>query len=310
MRGLFVCLATIEGMPVTASRKMMLFTVLGGIGLLILAVFLWWNLVYQSPQRVFESMLTNNLRTSSVTKYEKTVNGSQTAEQYVRLQLGGTNASQWLVSISQPGLKVTTEGIGTPTTGYVRYVNASSSKKDMSGKTADFSSILNVWGKAEPKEQSSLTQLFSQSILDIGTVPAPPIGNVTPEQQQNITAYIKQLSVFTPNYQTMQRKMLGGREVYVYDVSVKLAPYVRMMQVFANNIGLHDLESLDPTQYQSAQPIKLKMSVDATSHQLRQIAFAQSGFTETYSDYGLTTPISIPAKTIPASELQSRLQKL
>ncbi|MEO6513136.1 MAG: hypothetical protein ABIR37_00460 [Candidatus Saccharimonadales bacterium] len=297
-------------MPITANQKTVLLTVVGGVALLVLAVFLWWNFIHQGPHRVFESMLTNNLRTSSVTKYEKTSNGSQTAQQYVRLQLGGTNAAQWLVSISQPGLNVTTESIGTPTTGYVRYVNATSGKKDANGKAVDFSSILNIWGKAAPKEQSSLTQLFSQSILDIGTVPAPPIGNVTPEQQENITTFMSQQGVFTPNYQTMQRKMLDGREVYVYDVSVKLAPYVRMMQVFASNIGLKDLQSLDPTQYQSAQPIKLTMSVDASSHQLKQITYAQSGFTETYSDYGLSTPIAVPGKTIPASELQSRLQKL
>jgi hypothetical protein len=297
-------------MPVTATRKTILTYTLAGAALLLLAAFLWWNFVYQSPHRVFESMLVNNLRTSSVTKYEKTTGGNQTAEQYVRLQLGGTTASRWLVSISQPGLKVTTESIGTPTTGYVRYVAASSSQKKADGAPVDLSPILDIWGKAAPKEQSSLTQLFSQSVLDIGTVPAPPIGNVTPEQQENITAFIKQQGVFTPDYKSMQRKALAGREVYVYKVSVKLAPYVRMMQVFANNIGLKDLESLDPTQYQSAAPIAIEMSVDPTSHQLKQIAYAGSGFTETYSDYGLTSPITIPTKTIPATELQTRLQKL
>jgi hypothetical protein len=169
---------------------------------------------------------------------------------------------------------------------------------------------LNIWGKAAPKEQSSLTQLFSQSILDVGTVPAPPIGNVTPEQQQNITSYIKDQSIFTPDYRTMKRKTFEGRAVYVYDVSVRLAPYVKMMQVFSNNIGLHELDALNPTDYQAAQPIKLTMTVDAVSHQLKQIAYPKSGFSETYSDYGLTTPITLPTKTIPASELQSRLQKL
>lgn len=303
-------LATIDGMPITASKKTILLTFAGGLGLLIAAALLWWNVVYQSPRHVFDGMLLNNLRTSSVTKYEKTVSSGQTSEQYVRLQLSGTNAAQWVVSIKQPGLNVTTESIGTPSTGYVRYIAASSSKKDATGKTPDFSPILNIWGEADSQDQSSLRQLFTQSILDIGTVPAPPIGNVTPEQQQNILRYIHEQQVFAANYGSVKSSTLDGRAVYVYDVSIKLAPYVRMMQVFSNNIGLHELDSLDATSYQSAQPIKLKMSVDKASHQLRQIAYTQSGFTETYSDYGLSTPITIPSKTIPASELQAKLQKL
>lgn len=296
-------------MSAIASKKTLLTSAAGLVFVVVIAL-LWWNFIYQSPRRVFESMLTNNLRTSSVTKYEKTVSGNQKAEQYVRLQLGSTNASQWLVSISQPGLNVTTESIGTPTTGYVRYIKASSTKKDASGKQADFSSILNVWGQAAPKEQSSLTQLFSQSLLDIGTVPAPPIANLSAEQQENITAYIKEQNVFVPDYKNVKRATIDGREVYQYNVTVKLAPYVRMMQVFANNVGLKDLDSLDPTQYQSAQPIKITMSVDVNSHQLKQIGYAGSGFTETYSDYGLSAPITIPTKTISATELQARLQKL
>jgi hypothetical protein len=297
-------------MPFPANRRAIIGLITAAVALLLLSTALWWHFIYQSPRHVFESMLTNNLRTSSVTKYEKTVNGSQSAEQYVRLQLASTNAAQWVVTISQPGLKVTTESIGTATAGYVRYVNAHSSQKQVNGKPVDFSPILNVWGKTAPKEQSSLTQLFSQSVLDVGTVPAPPIGNVTPEQQQNITSYMKEQEVFMPDYHTMKRTKFEGREVYVYDVSVKLAPYVKMMQVFSNDIGLHQLDTLNPTDYQAAPPIALTMMVDASSHQLKQIAYPKSGFTETYGDYGLVTPIKLPTKTIPVSELQSRLQKL
>lgn len=297
-------------MPFTARPRTILSIVLAGLLLLVLATVLWWHFIYQSPRHVFEGMLQNNLRVSSVTKYEKTTSGGQSAEQYVRLQLSGTNAAQWLVTIKQPGLKVTTESIGTPTAGYVRYVSASSSKKNANGKTTDFSPVLNIWGKADAKDKSSLTQLFSQSVLDIGTVPAPPIGNVSPEQQQNILQFMQSQGIFAPNYQTMKRTTIDGRKIYVYEVSIKLEPYVKMMQVFANNIGLHELDSLDPTQYQSAQPIQITMNVDAASHQLQQISYPRSGFSETYSDYGLTTPITIPSKTIPASELQAKLQKL
>lgn len=299
-------------MPFAATRRNILIAILCGVGLLVLAFLVWWNFIYQSPRRVFEGMLENNLQVSSVTKHEYLSDTSQTVDKYIRLQLGSVNASQNVqtTSLKQQATAVTTESVGTPTQEYVRYVKLTSNQKQANGRPIDFRNVLNVWGKVDATNQATPPVQFSQSLLDVGTVPAPPIGNVTPEQKENITQFIRDQSVFMPDYATMQRTTFEGRRAYVYDVSVKLAPYVRMMQAFASDIGLHELDSLDPTSYQSAPPIKITLTVDTASHHLRQIAYKQSGFTETYSDYGLSAPITIPTKTIPASELQARLQKL
>jgi hypothetical protein len=280
------------------------------IVLLVVAGLVWWNFVYQSPSRVFEGMLQNNLQTSSVTKHQISTTNGQSAEQYLRLQLGGTNASQWLVTLKQAGSNVTTESIGTPSAGYIRYVHLATSQTQTNGKPYNFSSILGVWGKTDVKSGGPQAQLFSQSLLDVGTAPIPPIGNLSPDNQQNVLQFMHDQAIFTPDYSTMQRTTLDGRRVYVYSVSVKLAPYLRMMQAFAHDNGLKDLDNINPSDYQTVPPVTLVFMVDTLSHQLRKVSYEAAKFTESYSDYGLTSSIVIPTKTIPVTELQTRLQKL
>lgn len=300
-------------MPSRLSRRSLTWILSGAaVVLLIVAALIWWNLVWQSPSRVFWGMLASNLQTSSVTKHQQQKGGGQSMTQDARLQLGSTNAADWLVAIKQSGSDVTTESIGTPTTGYIRYVHASTDQKHANGEAYDFSKVLNVWGKADAadKNSSTLTQLFSQTVLDLGTAPLPPIGNLSPDNSQNIMQFMQDQSIFTPDYKTMKREKQAGRRVYIYTVSVKLEPYVRMMQAFARDSGLHSLDSINPSQYQSAAPVSLVFTVDSQAHQLRQVSYRAANFTESYSDYGLVLPIQVPTHTIPVSELQTRLQKL
>ncbi len=255
-------------------------------------------------------MLANNLQTTGVTKYQQTSGGGQQASQYVRLQLGSTNASQWLVRLKQAGADVTTESIGAPTDGYVRYSHITTSQKHADGKPYDFSSITGVWGKTDTSGGSSLTQLFSQSLLDVGTAPVPPIGNLQPDHRQDVLKFIHDQSIFTPDYSSVKREQLNGRPVYVYTTKVALVPYVRMMQAFARDLGLHSLDNVDASAFQSSQPVTLVLKVDVWSHQLREVSYPEANFTESYSDYGLVDPIQIPTHTIPVNDLQTRLRNL
>jgi hypothetical protein len=205
---------------------------------------------------------------------------------------------------------VVTESIGTPTTGYVRYIKADTSQKRADGSPYDFSKVINVWAKADSSSAQTLKQLFSQTVLDIGTVPTPPIANLPKDQRENLLQFMKDQKVFTPDTKTMQRKKIDGREVYVYDVQVSLSAYLRMMQSFAHNIGLTDLESADPSQFQSEAPITMKLTIDAAGRYLRELSYPEQNFTQEYSGYGIVKPVNIPEKTISVTELQSRLQTL
>jgi hypothetical protein len=278
--------------------------------LIVVSAMVWWHFVYLSPSRVFWGAMQNNLRTASVTKHLTDTQSGQKLDQYIRLQLGGTNATQWLVDLKQSNSHVLTESIGTPTDGYVRYLKATTNQSHADGSPYDFGNILGVWAKADGQSSDTLRQLFSQSVLDLGTVPAPPIGNLTPTEQQNIFDFMRAQQVYTPTYSSMKRETRDGRSVYVYDVQVQLMPYVRMMQAFAKNLSLHDLDQSNPAAFQNSDPVKLRFVIDAAAHELREISYPSNNYTQTYSGFGLTKPIEIPTKTITVTTLQQRLQKL
>jgi hypothetical protein len=274
------------------------------------SVFVWWNFIYQSPRNVFWGAMENNLQTSSVIKHVSVTQNGQGLDQYIRLQLGSTNAAQWLVTLKQANSNVVTESIGTPTTGYVRYVKANTSQKRADGSTYDFSKVINVWAKADDNSKQTLKRLFSQTVLDIGTVPTPPIANLPKDQRDNLLQFMNDQKVFAPDFNTMKRKTIDGREVYVYDVQVNLSAYLRMMQAFARNIGLKDLESADPAQFQTEAPVKLRLTIDAAGRYLRELSYPEQDYKQEYSGYGIVNPIAIPDKTISVTELQTRLQSL
>jgi hypothetical protein len=284
--------------------------VLAAVVLVMVGSFAWWQFIWQDPHRVFDDMIASNLQTASVTKTITAGNATQSVDQIVRLQMGSTNAADWFVEATQNGASVTTESIGTSTTGYVRYLNIASNKQSAAKNHLNFKSVLNMWAHADGKSDANLTTLYAQSLFDITSAPTPPIGNLPESQRENILSFIQDQKVFVPDYGSVKSETIGGKGVYTYTVMVQLAPYVRMMQAFAHDLGMNNLNTLDPEQYVNLPPIAVTMSVDRMSHQLVKLAYGSSGYIQTYGDWGQITPITLPAHTITTTELQTRLQKL
>ena len=276
------------------------------VALVLAGVFAWWQFIWQSPARVFDDMLAGNLQTTSVTKTISVGNGTQSVDQTVRLQMGGTNAADWLVFAKQNGTSVGTESIGTPTAGYLRYIQINTGTKH----GLDFSGVTNVWGKSDGKTDASLGDLYSQTLLDITSAPTLPIGNLSAGARENLLAFNRDEKVFTPDFGKVKQETVGQRPVYTYSVAVRLQSYVRLMQLFAHDVGLKSLDTVDPNQYAGLSPVTITVSVDRLSHQLVKISYGNSGFLQTYGDWGLLTPITVPSHTITTTELQQRLQSL
>jgi hypothetical protein len=276
----------------------------------IAAGFIWWQFVWQNQTRVFQDMLANNLSTTSVTKTESANASDQHIEQDVRLEMGNMNAADWLVAATQGPSTVTTESIGTPSAGYIRYTHVATQVKGTANNAANFNKVINTWGKSDGKTDPTLNHIFSQTLLDLSAAPLPPIGNLPDAERQTLLAYMKSEKIFTPTYKNTKRAVVNGRAVYTYTVAVQLGAYVRMMQSFAHFLGLTDLDTIDPSQYSTVPPITLQMSVDRNSHQLIKITYPGSSFAQSYTDWGLLQPITIPSTTIPTTELQQRIQSL
>src|SRR3990167_11352258 len=127
-------------MPKTKVRSVNKRLVFLGVALLLLAAFLWWTKVFNSPQNVFWGMLDNSLSTSSITRYVSENAGDSSTERYMRLQTGSTNAAQSLELTKQGSTIVTKETIGTPTVDYVRYARIQTDQKSANGKPVDYKS--------------------------------------------------------------------------------------------------------------------------------------------------------------------------
>ncbi|MCA9325408.1 hypothetical protein KDA23_05105 [Candidatus Saccharibacteria bacterium] len=278
------------------------FIVIGITVTMILTSF-WWTQAYQSPQRAFRDMLVNNLTTTSVTKSELSSNDTRNILQHVTISLGAVSAARWLVTLQSGNTSVTTESIGTPSSGYLRYLEIQDTNK-----SHNYAPIINVWSKGD--SNTSLGLLFSQALLDVNSAPVPPIGNPSKEIRDEILDYIDSEAVFTPDYSNVKTGTVNGRKVYALNVEVKLAPYLRMMQAFAEAYGLSALQDIDPTQYQAVPAAKVSIAIDKLSHTMVRVQYSAANFVETYSDYGLTQPLTVPTAQLKVSELQKRFDSI
>lgn len=279
------------------------------LALLVLIGLLWWDFIWQSPQNVFNDMLSNNLNVTSVTKHISVSSSSQNVDQYIRLEMGSTNASEWLVTATQSNTSVTSDSIGTPTTAYIRYTQIIDRPKTQKIAT-NLNKVLNIWGQADGKTDPNLTQLFSQTLLDIGSAPIPPIGNVSEAERQALLNYMQNQGVFSGIDSKVSSQTINGHGVYTYHVLVHLGPYVRLMQSFAHALGNDSLNNINPTQYSTVAPVPLTLSVDKLSHDLVEVIYPATGFAQTYTDWGLLTPVALPHHTISTTALQTLIQAL
>jgi hypothetical protein len=289
----------------------------GGAVVVVLLAALWWWQVYLSPTKVFWGMVDSSLATKSVVLETSQSNGQDSIKETVHMDLGTANRVHSLTELQQGTTKVKTEIVGTRDADYTRYIQVHSDKKNADGKPADVSHVLHVWSKSDGQQQTQTQasghQSFSQAVLGVGlplgSIPVP-IGGLDADQQKALGTKIRQENVYEPSLGSVKKSFKNGHLQYTFDVKVQTIPYVRMMQLFAKDIGLHELDGVDPNTYQSTQPISMKLVVDAASRQLVRVDTGDQGYNQTYTGYGLPVQVTPPASFISAAELQKRLAEL
>lgn len=269
----------------------------------------WLRVVYASPTNVFNRMLTTSLSSPSVERKTTQADDSQKLDQAFLLTTQPSQLTRSLSTLNQTTdtkSSITTESIGTPTTDFVRYTNIKTSEKNEQGGDFDFSSVVGLWGKTDTANPNSGgAQSFSQSALGV-----VPIAMLTPTQRGALLTQIQKDSVYTFDKNSVKRGMVSGRPVYSYNVSISPKAYVSMLKTFAQNLGLKQLEDVDPMQYADSKPIRFIFDIDVLSGQLTKVAYKGSPRVETYSAYGVRSPILVPNSAITVDELQTRLQQI
>jgi hypothetical protein len=293
----------------TLKKKPILSLYIAGAILLVVGGVLWAFKLSVTPERVFWKTLEQSLATSSVTVDAKQDQQNASIHQVQQYSLGAKNVSHTLSTVKQGGTTIVNELAGTPKGDYTRYVSVSTDQKTKEGKPLDFSDILGVWAKA-PAGQS---QLFSQAVLGaglpIGGV-AVPIGNLQPQDRQELLKKIRSNVVYQIDYDKVKSKRENGRLLYIYDVEVQAVAYANLMQQFAKKMGLHDLDTLNPADFRGQSATKMRLTIDVRAQHVVKAEMPSTGASQTYTAYDTTPRFTVPEKTISVEELQSRLSHL
>jgi hypothetical protein len=83
-----------------------------------------------------------------------------------------------------------------------------------------------------------------------------------------------------------------------------------MLKQLGHDIGLTQLENVDPSTYANSTPVDFQVSVDVWSGQLRSINYTSGDRTESLSGYGIKSTIKPPEKYISIEELQAKVQAI
>lgn len=279
--------------------------IIAAVIVLITSVGTWWQYVYNSPDRIFWGMVDNSLQTTSFTRTATQGDGQQKIVQVTQTNTTPTQLSNSKSTITQPNALVVTESIGTPSADYVRYSDIKTTQKTADGKDIDFSKIKDIWGKSDAYGSNATNgQLFNESILSV-----IPFGNLNASQRRALVAEMKKSNVYVFVQKGSQRH--GLRTTYDYTVQINPVPYIGVLKQFAKDMGLTQLDAVDPSQYQQTQVVTVDIKVDNVSHELTELSYNKGARVEKLSGYGnLHTLQQPPTKSISVQELQYRLQSI
>ena len=299
-----------DSVPFIISHRTISITILAAI-IFFVSLVSWWKYVYNSPKKVFIGMLNTSLSTPSVTREITNSSGGQTAHQYIQLSFVNQPLSHSVINVSQTAGKisnfVSTETIGTLTTDYSRYLKITSNEKTTTGKPLNFSSVVGAWGTTGkvPTGQPTSAGYLQQAI--IGLV---PFANLNPSQRSSVVGKLLADQVYTTDYSKAKSVKIGSHAAWQYEVSFNTAKYLAIFKNLGNDMGLGPLPGIDPATYQKTPPLSIGLTIDKASRELVRLTYQDGQQQEDYTSYGLSTPVSIPAKTIPISALQTRLSSV
>lgn len=281
--------------------------VIAGVIVFAGAAYGWWHFVYSNPKNVFNRMLATSLSSSSVTRNIKQDDDVQILTQTSQLVTSPSkrvHATNTLRQVIDAGTVVNTESIATPKADFVRYTGIRTTQKNTEGKDFDFKSVIGVWGVSDGNDPfSGNPQLFAQNIFGV-----MPIANLPAAQRKELIDYIHKNQVFKTNFGKVGKSIEDGRPVYTYGISVPPKQYVTLLKMFAKDLGITQLEQVDPEQYADSNALNFLFKIDVWSGQLKTIQYKDSNRTENMTAYGARLLIDTPSSAVTLQELQTKLQ--
>lgn len=274
------------------------------IFLVISGGFFWYKVIFTDPERVYWGMITNNLSTYSVTKAVSQSGESTTNNQLSQLAFTPSPTVRDVKEITNQNSGVSStvkiESIGTPTDTYQHYVLIDQPPQQGKKKT-DFSKVYSLWLKNSGGQQSD-SQLFYSSIYS-----AVLFGNLQVTQRDSLVKVLQ--SAYKTDFKAIKKESSDGRKTYTYTTTINLRNYAKAVNLYSKSLGLPNTSQIKEDSYKPNDEVKVKLTVDILSRQLRSLKYESSNSVENYITYGIKANYKIPSKTVSYETLQKTVQQ-
>lgn len=285
-------------------RVLAKYFVVFGVVIVLVTSYFWYTRLYMTPERRFWSALNNSMATPSVVRTLSQGNEGNKVVQDFRFYYGEEKILQNNISYNETNAasstNVETEGIVYfPQDQYLRYNAFSNSQNGK--KSADIDDLLGVWAlqKNNDPERSRLdyvSELISLAIF----------GNFDAKYRNETINQMKEQNVYGEVNNGVS-KDVDGEAVVVYETSVKLKPYVTLLNNAFVRAGYGNFTALNPDDYQNEPSLPVTVTVRKKDNTIRSIDY--SGRVEQYSNYGVKNLIERPDATLSVEALQRRVQE-
>ncbi len=270
--------------------------------------YTWYNHVYTSPERVFWSMVDNNLSTKSVTRETSQNDGQATNKGLTQLSFNPTPVVRDTKDISAQDtsgpVHVVLETISTPKGDYQHYAHIDRAVAQGEQKK-DYSAIYPLWVDSKNTSSDVFSNLFVNSIF--GPV---LFGNLNKTERSALT---KQLhSSYKVDFSKVKKQNDHRRGTYTYKVDIPMREYTKTANQYARMLNLRKDDQFKASNYSAKDKLSISITVGIMSRQITQIKYSSSGgdMVEKYSGYGIASDVKIPKKTVSYDQLQKAIANI
>lgn len=292
--------------------KLTLIFVIAGVFLSAIGLYLWYSFLYLNYDRRFWIAIENSLALPSVTRTIESGGSGNQAIQRNQINFAPSRVASSYVTFDQKSAteltQVITEGVSYTDAQYSRYVSFATNKKNAEGSVVNLDDYLGKWEEntlsEEGDDQFRLAYMSELVTLVI-------FGNFDTDFRRSLVADMQQQGVYEINRdpnRTGVEEIVDGRRVINYSVSVKVKPFVELLNKSFMHAGFGEFPPLDPSGYSDdAQPLPAQIVVDKKTNQVVGVNYGERS--EKYTGHGIVKQVSRPEGTFKNGELEQRVSE-
>ena len=296
------------------STTILVITMIGVI-LLSFSLILYYQRYYLDQESVFWETISNNLSTSSITRYQQDK------------QLGSLSVDEQNTFVFRPELglssRVTFEGrlapnpdsvviqdveaLGFSDGDFLRYLEVNSDDEGFDEKFESF--ISGNWLVVEQtttEQPEAVVELLTDNLIDNHGHSLILYGSLPREVRLEIMEIVRS-GGYQVDFDNVRHQDVDGRLIYEYDLTVDLAYFDQAVVSYLQSYGYHELaEQVRLTVALAATPPKIDLivQIDARARQVVKIT-NESGVEEYLTAQGVNQTLTRPEAELSTRQLEA-----